>query len=222
MAELEGRAARRTARARQHSRSRVSVLHGRSRRDQGGTGSSSHVPWLDQAFPLAREPKATSWSWLVVEGNVGLEALFSEDLDRRKSRASMSSSDCVREHAVSLTGARACRPWRGSRHTRAPGSSARRLLGAATAAGPAGDPDVLTQTRRRCLGPRALRTAKQRWDEAHAAGARLSFEQAIDIALSPVCARRPRALQVRRAGRQEPFSTRSVDFLLASPAGKVD
>ena len=62
---------------------------------------------------------------------------------------------------------------------------AARLLGAATAVGTAGDADVMSQFERRCFGPARAAYGEQRWNEAHAAGARMSLEQAIAYSLSP-------------------------------------
>jgi hypothetical protein len=59
------------------------------------------------------------------------------------------------------------------------------LLGAATATGTKGDPDVVRQLEEQFLAPARSGYGEQGWAEAHAAGARLTFEQAIDLALSP-------------------------------------
>jgi hypothetical protein len=67
----------------------------------------------------------------------------------------------------------------------AQGERAARLLGAATATGPMGDPEVVRQLEEQFLAPARSGYGERPWDEAHAAGTRLSFEQAIDLALSP-------------------------------------
>jgi hypothetical protein len=56
---------------------------------------------------------------------------------------------------------------------------AARLLGAANAIGQVGDADVHAQLEEHLFAPARAVYGERRWSEAHAAGARLSFDEAI-------------------------------------------
>ena len=115
---------------------------------------------------------------------MGLQALFTDDLDRAQAAirgagsgfaASTPSEPLAAQGLLGLAAVAACR---------AQGERAARLLGAATVTGPLGDPEVVEQLEEQFLAPARSGYGEQRWDEAHAAGARLTFEQAIDLALT--------------------------------------
>ena len=139
--------------------------------------------WLDQAIPLAGE-LGDDVDLILASGTVGLHALFTEDLQRAQTAFEEQVRLC-REHSVEPLAAEGLLGLAAVAACRAQGERAARLLGAATATGPLGDPEVVRQLEEQFLAPARSGYGEQRWDEAHAAGARLSFEQAIDFALSP-------------------------------------
>jgi non-specific serine/threonine protein kinase len=116
-------------------------------------------------------------------GNMGLAALYSGDLDRAQEAFEEQLRLC-REHvfwvaAEGLSGLAALAARRGDP------KRAARLLGAATAIGPwDADTDVRDALEQRFFEPARRRYGAPRWSQAHAAGTRLSFEAAIDFALS--------------------------------------
>ncbi len=59
------------------------------------------------------------------------------------------------------------------------------LLGAAAAIGPIDDADVVAQLDDGFFTPARERLGNRRWDEARSAGARLTLEDAISLALTP-------------------------------------
>jgi hypothetical protein len=62
---------------------------------------------------------------------------------------------------------------------------AAQLLGAASATGPwDGDADVAAQLEQQFFAPARAACGERRWGEAHEAGARLDYEQAIAFALT--------------------------------------
>ena len=139
-------------------------------------------PLLAHALRLARELGDRSALAFVV-GNAGLAALFMDDLERAHGAFDEQLSLCrdlVMAHAGSegLGGLAAVETRLGNPERAA------RLLGAATAAGPVGDPDVSAQLQERFFAPARSRLGARRWDEALAAGAEMSFEQAVAFALA--------------------------------------
>jgi predicted ATPase/DNA-binding SARP family transcriptional activator len=138
-------------------------------------------PILDQAVPLAHElgdPVVFALFW----GNVGMAALFTDDLDRAQEAFDQQLRLC-REHVVKqhapegLGGLAAIATLRGDPERAA------RLLGAATAIGPVGDADVNAELEERFFRRTRVRTPL--WNQAHTAGAQMSFEEAIAFALTP-------------------------------------
>ena len=119
---------------------------------------------------------------MFVCGNAGLEALFTGDLDRAQVAFDEQLRLC-REHVIdwpaseSLAGVAAIATQQGDL------KRAVRLLGAATANSPIGDADVTAQFEQASSHPRA-RYGERQWNDAHAAGARLSLEDAIAYALN--------------------------------------
>jgi predicted ATPase len=137
-------------------------------------------PFLAQAVPLARElrdPIFLTVTW----GNVGLAALFTEDLDRALSAFEEEVRLC-REHVLTHLAAEGLGGLAAIATRRGDPERAARLLGAATAIGAVGDADVEPQLEEQFFGPARLRT--RHWSEAYAAGAEMGFEEAIAFALS--------------------------------------
>jgi predicted ATPase/DNA-binding SARP family transcriptional activator len=140
-------------------------------------------PFLAHAVPLARELGDPVFLTLTC-GNVGLEALFSQDLDRAQEAFDEGLRLC-REHVVrqfapeGLGGMAAIETRRGDPERAA------RLLGAATAIGPVGDADVNAELDEHFFAPARAHFGTRHWREAHAAGAEMSFEEAIAFALTP-------------------------------------
>ncbi len=148
---------------------------------EGKPERASHL--LEQAMPLARDlgdPVALA----LVCGNLGLEALFSGDLDRSRAAFDEQLRIC-REHvlwfaAEGLSGLAALAARRDDLE------QAARLLGAATAIGGwDADADVGVALEQQFFEPARQRYGERRWSEAYAAGACLGFVEAIDLALSP-------------------------------------
>ena len=138
-------------------------------------------PFLAEAVPLANELGDPVFLALTY-GNVGLEALFNDDLDRAQHAFDEQLRLC-REHVVmsdapeGLGGLAAIATRRGDPERAA------RLLGAATALGPVGDADVNAELEQHFFA--AARQRTRQWSHAHAAGAQMSFEEAIAFALTP-------------------------------------
>ena len=140
-------------------------------------------PLVERALTLIRElgdPLAGAAAY----GNAGMEALLSGDLERAHAAFDQQLWIC-REHgfwsaAEGLAGLAAIATRRGEL------GRAARLLGAATAVGPwDGDADVGEWLEQRFFGPGRRRYGTTLWDETLATGAQLSFEDAIDFAISP-------------------------------------
>jgi hypothetical protein len=136
-----------------------------------------------QVIPLARELD-DPLQMALAYGNVGQEALFTGDLSRARSAFNEQLRLC-REHffdfpaAIGLAGLAAI-----ATRQRDPELAAR-LLGAATATGPwDADADVLAQLEQHFFAPARAAYSERRWGEAQAAGAGLSFAQAIEFALT--------------------------------------
>jgi tetratricopeptide (TPR) repeat protein len=140
-------------------------------------------PLLDRALPLARdldEPLTLA----LVYGNVGLEALFIDDLDRAQDafdkQLRLCSEQVVPHFAGEPLGGLAAIAAR-----RGDPERAARLLGAATATGPVGDADVNAQLEEHFFEAARARHGPQGWRRAYAAGAEMSFDEAVGFALSP-------------------------------------
>jgi predicted ATPase/DNA-binding SARP family transcriptional activator len=137
-------------------------------------------PMLDSAVPLAREAgHPPTLAFLC--GNVGLEALFANDLDRARGAFGEQLELCL-EHvlwlaAEGLSGLAAIAARRGDPERAA------RLLGAASATGPwDGDADVARQLEDHFFAAARERLGTARWTDAHAMGEQMSFEERIAYA----------------------------------------
>ena len=137
-------------------------------------------PFLAQAVPLARELGDPVFL-TVTCGNVGLEALFNDDLDRAREAFEEGLRLC-REHVVTQFAPEALGGLAAIATRRGDPERAARLLGAATALGPIGDADVNAELEEHFFAPARHRTPH--WSRAHTAGAQMSFEQAITFALT--------------------------------------
>jgi tetratricopeptide (TPR) repeat protein len=137
-------------------------------------------PFLLQAVPFARELDDPHW-FALIYGNVGLAALFTDDLRRAQDAFEQQLRLC-REHVLTdiavegLGGLAAIAARRGDTERAA------RLLGAATAIGPVGDADVNAQLDEQFFAP--ARRAPN-WNDGYTAGAQMGFEEAIAFALTP-------------------------------------
>jgi hypothetical protein len=132
--------------------------------------------------PLARELEVPL-TLVLVCGNVGLEALLIDDLDRAQDAFDEQLRLC-RQHVVIHLAAEALGGLATIDTRRGDLERAARLLGAATTIGPVGDADVNAQLEERFFAAARARHGTRRWSEAYAAGAEMSFEQAISFALS--------------------------------------
>jgi len=140
-------------------------------------------PLLDQATPLAREAGTPS-PLAYVCGNTGLEALFNGELERA-SEAFNEQLQLCQEHVLPLVAAEGLAGLAAVVSRRGDLDHAARLLGAAAARGLIADADVTAQLEEQFFGPARAAYGEERWNKAEAEGARLNFEQAFALALSP-------------------------------------
>ncbi len=110
------------------------------------------LPWLDHALPLARDPEHHHLDLIFVVGTVGLQALFTDDLDRAQAGFEEQLRLCS-EHSVGPLAAQGLLGLAAIAACRAQEERAARLLGAATATGPMGDPEVVRQLEEQFLAP---------------------------------------------------------------------
>jgi predicted ATPase len=139
------------------------------------------LPLLAQAVPLARElgdPVGLANAC----GNVGLAALFTDDPEPARLAFDEQLRLC-REHVITHLPAEGLGGLAGIASRAGDLQRAARLLGAASGLGQVGDADVNAQLERRFFAPARAAYGERRWDEAQAAGAQLTFEQAITLAL---------------------------------------
>ena len=142
-------------------------------------------PLLDQATPLAREAGTPS-PLAYVCGNTGLEALFNGDL-ARASDAFHEQLQLCQEHVMPLVAPEGLAGLAAIATRRGDLEHAAQLLGAATTTGhrAIADAEVMAQLEEQFFGPARATYGDERWNKAEAEGARLSFEHAIALALSP-------------------------------------
>jgi tetratricopeptide (TPR) repeat protein len=137
---------------------------------------------VDRALPLARElgdPHELVFVW----GNVGLDATLNGDLDRAQAAFTQQLRLCLQ-----LVDDRLAPEGLGGMAAVAAGSGdperAARLLGAASAMrGPIADAELMRQLERELIEPARASYGARRWNGQQAAGAELSFEEAITFAL---------------------------------------
>jgi predicted ATPase/DNA-binding SARP family transcriptional activator/class 3 adenylate cyclase len=138
-------------------------------------------PLLDRALPLASElgdPLQRALVW----GNVGLEALFTGDLERAQTAFAEQLRLC-REHVIDWLASEGLAGLAASATRRGDSECAALLLGAAIATGPVADADVMAELEHHFFAPARARYGKARWRASKVEGARLSFEEAIGVAL---------------------------------------
>jgi predicted ATPase/DNA-binding SARP family transcriptional activator len=139
--------------------------------------------FLAHAVPLARELGDPVLLALTC-GNVGLEALFNDDLDRAQDAFDEGLRLC-REHVVRHFASEAVGGLAAIATRRGDPKRAARLLGAATAFGPVGDADVNAELEEHFFAPARAHHGTRQWSDAYTAGAQMSFEEAIAFALTP-------------------------------------
>ncbi len=148
------------------------------------SGSAEQAgPLLERAVALARGLQDPD-DLMLEPPTEGLYALFVGDLDRAQAAFEEQLRFSL-EHALP---AKAPGPLAGVAAIaarREQDQRAAQLLGAAAAIGPIDDADVVRQLDDRFFMPARARLREPPWDEALAAGARLSFEEVIALALEP-------------------------------------
>ena len=148
-------------------------------------GSLEHArALLDQAVPLSRDlgdPLRLAY----VSGSAGLEALFSGDLERARTLFEEQLRLC-REHVFRWPASEGLTAMAAIASRLGDPARAANLLGAASAVGlRGGAADMDAQLERNFFAPAREAFGEQRWNEAHAAGAEMTFEHAIALALTP-------------------------------------
>jgi predicted ATPase/DNA-binding SARP family transcriptional activator len=140
---------------------------------------------LDEAAPLARQA-GDPVPLAHVCGNIGLEALFNGDLERAGD-AFHEQLQLGREHVMPLVVPEGLAGLAALATRHGDPDHAAQLFGAATATahGVIADADVMAQLEEQFFGPARAAYGEERWNKAEAEGARLNFEQAIALALSP-------------------------------------
>lgn len=138
---------------------------------------------LESAHPIAREIGDSS-ELAFVYGNMGLEALFTGNLERARDAFDEQLRLCLENvlwvAAEGLAGLAAIEARRGDKELAA------RVLGAASATGPwDGDVDVAARLERQFFAPARAQLGTRRWNDAHTEGAQMSFDEAIAFALKP-------------------------------------
>jgi predicted ATPase/DNA-binding SARP family transcriptional activator len=138
-------------------------------------------PFLAQAVPLARElgdPVSLAFTC----GNVGLEALFTDDLTRAQEAFDEQLRLC-KEHVVPHLAAEGLGGLAALAARRGDPERAALILGAAISLGPVGDADVNAQLEDQFFAPCRMAHGVERWEEGLAIGGEMTFEEAIDFAL---------------------------------------
>jgi predicted ATPase/DNA-binding SARP family transcriptional activator len=144
--------------------------------------SEAARPFLVEAGSLANELGDPVASALTC-GNVGLEALLNDDLERAR-EAFEEGLRLSREHVVWQFASEAVGGLAAIAARRGDTERAARLLGAATAIGPVGDADVNAQLEQHFFVPARAHLGTRQWTDAYTAGAEMSFEEAIAFALT--------------------------------------
>ena len=136
--------------------------------------------YLDEALVLAERTGEQLRVMLVLE-NLGLAALFMADLERAMARFAGGLRLC-REHGVPWAGAEAIAGVAAVAARQGESERAARLLGAAESIAEHGGP-VGSRLEQEFYSPARERIGDTRWRAAYADGTRLSFEQAVSLAL---------------------------------------
>jgi predicted ATPase/DNA-binding SARP family transcriptional activator len=134
---------------------------------------------LAEVEPLVRE-QGDPHQLAVWCGNVGLEALFSGELDRARLAFDEQLRLC-RELTVTHLAAEGLGGLAAIAARRGEPERAARLLGAATVCGLVGDADVIAHLEKQFFASARAQLEPRRWSEAHTAGAEMPFQQAIAL-----------------------------------------
>jgi hypothetical protein len=138
-------------------------------------------PLLDRARPLVRElgeRKMTAF----FSGNDGLDALFNGDVDRAHTAFQEQARLCGDLVLTWL----ACEAFGGLAAVatqRNDAERAARLLGAASVNGPIADPEIARELEEKFFEAARAHCGEPRWGDAYAAGRRMSFQDAIALAV---------------------------------------
>ena len=145
-------------------------------------------PLLAEAVPLAKE-LGDALVLAFVRGNAGLEALFTDDLDRAQNAFDDHLQLCG-AHGFNWLASEGLADLAAIAARRGDLQRAARLLGAATTAGSwDGDADVTELLEAQFFAPARTGYGEERWTEGRATGAQLSFEKSIDLALGSAARR---------------------------------
>jgi len=138
-------------------------------------------PLLEQARPLVHQ-LGDPWLMCFFCGNDGLAALFTGDDDRARAAFEEQLRLCgelvVPWLAAEALGGLAAIATRAGDLERAA-----RLLGAASVHGAIGDADVTRELEQEFFEAARARCGERRWSDAYAAGRRMSFQEAIALAV---------------------------------------
>jgi hypothetical protein len=141
---------------------------------------------VERAVPLARE-LGDPVMLVNVCGNAGLAALFVGQLDRAQTEFVEQVRLCW-EHVWPQLAGEGLAGLAAIAAARDDPERAALLLAAARAAGPIADDDVEAHLNEHFFEPARADYGERRWNDAHATGAQLSFEDAITLAMSPCAA----------------------------------
>jgi len=149
-----------------------------------GQGSYERAAeYLDEALPLAKrtgEPLRV----IICFGNLGLVALFMSDLERAAAHFREELRLCV-EFGVAWVAADGIGGLAAVAACRREAERAARLLGAAESMANVLVDVVGVRLERELFSPARERMGETLWDAAYADGARLSFDEAVSLALDP-------------------------------------
>ena len=137
---------------------------------------------LDEALTRAREINEP-WALLLVSGNTGLVRLFTGDEDGARIAFEEQLRIC-RDHNIRWPASEGLGGLAAIAARQQQFDRAARLLGAATAIGPIGHPDVAARLEQQFVDPVRARLGGRRWSQAIQAGRRLAFRDAIELALA--------------------------------------
>ena len=154
----------------------------RARRHQGGRAAAGLIARalalaaefeLDDPYEMTAEPPVEGYQALLLDDLERAQRLFEDQLQSCTARA------IVYAAPASLAGLAAIAAHRGEEERGA------QLLGAAESIGPVETVEVLAQLEERFFAPARARLGESAWASAHAAGAQLSLEAALELAEAP-------------------------------------